>query len=151
MLTKGLYALYLLLAQLDRAFGRDPMRYKFESCRGDHKCRYRLMGRAILVAPSTTSVRVRLSAPYSVTLRPLGLRTCGSNESLPTCCAQIKFPNNTLKWGVGVTITYTKEMALVKNHLQWIVMLMVNKLIANQSGCLKSSLEGSSPSLSAIK
>ena len=82
-------------------------------------CRYRLIGRAILVAPSTTSVRVRLSAPYSVTLRPLGLYTCGSNESLPTCCAQIKFPNNTLKWGVGVTITYTKEMALVKNHLHW--------------------------------
>ena len=117
MLTKGLYALYLLLAQLDRALGRDPKGYKFKSCRGDHKCRYRLIGRAILVAPSTTSVRVRLSAPYSVTLRPLGLYTCGSNESLPTCCAQIKFPNNTLKWGVGVTITYTKEMVLVKNHL----------------------------------
>ena len=71
-------------------------------------CRYRLIGRAILVAPGTTSVRFRLSAPYSVTLRPLGLYTCGSNESLPTCCAQIKFPNNTLKWGVGVTITHRK-------------------------------------------
>ena len=80
-------------------------------------CRYRLIGRAALVAPGTTSVRFRLSAPYSVTLRPLGLYTCGSNESLPTCCAQIKFPNNTLKWGVGVTITYTKEMVLIKNHL----------------------------------
>lgn len=66
------------------------------------------MGRAILVAPSITSVRVRLSAPYSVTLRLLGLRTCGSNESLPTCCAQIKFPNNTLKWGVSATITHRK-------------------------------------------